>query len=84
MSGPFYDAQADKYHLFFQYGTKPTGGPKRWGHAISSDLLRWINLPIALNNTEPYNKGGVWTGTKKYTFFDILKNAVLLHYIYHR
>eukprot|EP01084_Bolivina_argentea_P051381 94511_1 len=62
-NGPFYDAKTDKYHLFFQYGTTATGGPKRWGHAISDDLLRWINLPIALPNNEPYNKGGVWTGS---------------------
>ena len=42
----------------FQYQT-----PRVWGHAISKDLLYWINLPIALENNEPYNSGGVFTGS---------------------
>ena len=57
-NGPFYDATTDKYHLFFQYYT-----PRQWGHAISDDLLRWTNLPIAIPNATPYNKGGVFSGS---------------------
>ena len=37
--------------------------PRVWGHAISTDLLHWQNLPIALSNNETYDKGGVFTGS---------------------
>ncbi len=42
----FYDGE---YHLFFQYN--PLGdqwGHISWGHAVSSDLLHWKELPVAI------------------------------------
>ncbi len=40
------------YHLFYQYvPTDPPWESKHWGHAISTDLLHWMNLPVALAPT---------------------------------
>lgn len=39
----------EKYHLFAQHYPEDTKwGPMHWAHAVSSDMLHWEHLPIAL------------------------------------
>ncbi|WP_375382979.1 GH32 C-terminal domain-containing protein [uncultured Sphingomonas sp.] len=41
-----------EYHLFYQHNPfEAKAGHVHWGHAVSSDLVRWRELPIALGET---------------------------------
>lgn len=62
-NGPLY--WKGQYHLFYQYSPVISiMGPKYWGHAVSSDLVHWKNLEIALAPTPggPDNNG-CWSGS---------------------
>lgn len=38
-----------QYHVFYQYNPNgPFHGTVHWGHAVSSDLVNWRHLPVAL------------------------------------
>jgi sucrose-6-phosphate hydrolase SacC (GH32 family) len=52
-NGLVFDAETGLYHLFFQYN--PFGdqwGHMSWGHAVSSDLRHWEELPVAIPEDE--------------------------------
>jgi levanase len=41
-----------EYHLFYQHNPfEAKAGHVHWGHAVSPDLVRWRELPIALGET---------------------------------
>jgi len=49
------------YHLFFQhFPEKTVWGPMHWGHATSTDLLKWTEQPIALY---PDKLGWIFSGS---------------------
>jgi len=50
-----------EYHLYYQaypYGRK--AGRMHWGHAVSSDLVHWRQLPTAMF---PWGKSAAWSGS---------------------
>jgi sucrose-6-phosphate hydrolase SacC (GH32 family) len=62
-NGMVYDG--DKYHLFFQHNPlAPVWGNMTWGHATSSDMIRWMQQDHALR---PYrvdgSQGTIFSGT---------------------
>mmetsp|Transcript_6410 Transcript_6410/g.8303 ORF Transcript_6410/g.8303 Transcript_6410/m.8303 type:complete len:540 (-) Transcript_6410:12-1631(-) len=57
-NGPCYDPVHQLYHLFYQYQT-----PRVWGHAVSPNLIDWIQMPIALNLGAWYDSGGDYSGS---------------------
>ena len=62
-NGPLY--WKGRYHLFYQYSPIVSNmGPKHWGHAVSTDLVHWRNLGIALTPTAGGpDQNGCWSGS---------------------
>ena len=56
----FYDGE---YHLFFQRVPGSNDGntiTKAWGHAVSTNLVHWTQLPDAIS---PDDQGSIWSGS---------------------
>ncbi|GMH70997.1 hypothetical protein TrST_g2389 [Triparma strigata] len=70
-NGPLYDPVHDKYHLFYQYQT-----PRLWGHAVSDDLVSWVQMPVAITTDQWYDQGGVFSGSG--TVLDDEEQSVIL------
>jgi beta-fructofuranosidase len=53
-----------QYHLFYQYNPNSALHENiHWGHAVSADLVRWTDLPIALAPTAGGpDAEGCWSG----------------------
>lgn len=50
-----------EYHLFYQYTPdKNISGEKVWAHAVSTDLMHWKHLPIAIQGDL---NGAAWSGS---------------------
>ena len=50
-----------KYHLFFQHNPQANvWGNMSWGHAVSTDLYSWQELPVAINCTPT---SGIFSGS---------------------
>ncbi|PKA65389.1 Beta-fructofuranosidase, insoluble isoenzyme 7 [Apostasia shenzhenica] len=75
------------YHIFYQYNPYSAEWANiTWGHSISSDLVNWTPLPIALWPSEPFDIHGCWSGsatilsggtpTILYTGIDLNGNSV--------
>jgi len=65
-NGLVYNADSGEYHLFFQcnrpisHGVEGLAGTTSWGHAVSTDLLHWQELPLAII---PDRWGMAWSGS---------------------
>ncbi len=52
-----------EYHLYYQYNPQAALHQDiRWGHSVSSDLVRWEERPVAISPTNDLDRDGVYSG----------------------
>ncbi len=77
----YYDGE---YHLFYQYYPHDTvWGPMHWGHAVSTDMVNWTHLPIALY---PDDLGYIFSGGAVIDWHNTAgfgAEALVVFYTYH-
>ena len=57
-----------KYHLFFQYNPEDNQwGNMSWGHATSTDLINWQELPLAISHTPTH---AIFSGSAVVDYFN--------------
>ncbi|CAM5334128.1 hypothetical protein SGLAM104S_07091 [Streptomyces glaucescens] len=54
-----------KYHIFYQHDPLgPFWGQIHWGHAVSTDMVHWRDLPVALAPAaDSVGPDGIWSGS---------------------
>ncbi|MET7489903.1 GH32 C-terminal domain-containing protein [Streptomyces sp. NPDC005538] len=70
-----------RYHLFFQYNPSGnTWGNMSWGHAVSTDLVHWEQLPVAIpqDDDEMVFSGSVVLDENNTTGFGTTANPPLV------
>lgn len=55
------------FHLYYQHNPDaPVHAQIHWGHATSTDLIRWTHQPIALEPSPGPDEDGCWSGVLVY------------------